>query len=94
MIKIKGEAYGQKYDYECALISRTSMKVVLNTNTTPSHTIELSPRYAGSIIGSNDIKIKDEHATICAFYFNGYYDALAFFIEQDNGDIFIIPHEY
>lgn len=50
--------------------------------------IIVSPRYVGSKLGSND---DGRGNTICAFYFNGEYVALAFYNESEKK---IVAHEY
>lgn len=94
MITVKGEAYGRSYDYACELVSRTSEDVAFETKSEPKHHIRLTPRYVGSQIGSNDFEDKDgQPTTICAFYFDGEYAALAFYQEKGK-DIKIVPHEH
>lgn len=89
MIHVHGEAYSKNYNYKCTLESRTDQEAVFLTKSKPSHIVRLTPRYTGSRIGSLDCK----EGTICAFFFDGEYVALALFIEQGN-DIEVIVHEY
>ena len=86
MIIVRGEAYGRTYDYECDLISRTDERAVFETKSEPKHRIEITPRYIGSRIG--------KPITVCAFFFNGKYTALALFREDNENNIEILPHEY
>ena len=94
MIIVRGTASGQTYDYECVLITRTAEKAVFETKTKPKHIIQITPRYLGSGIGSADfIDDRGRPTTICAFFFNNRYVALALFSEVGE-DIEIVPHEY
>ena len=94
MIRVHGEAYGRTYDSECELISRTEQEAVFETKTTPKHNVRIVPRYVGSHIGSaNFVDEQGRNTTVCAFFFDGEYVALALFAES-GGDIDITPHEY
>ncbi|MBI2669683.1 MAG: hypothetical protein HYX20_00840 [Candidatus Yanofskybacteria bacterium] len=94
MIIVRGKAYGQTYDYECELISRTSEEAVFETKSEPRHNIRITPRYVGSSIGSCDFSDgRGRNVTICAFFFDREYVALALFTENEE-NIEINPHEY
>lgn len=94
MITVRGDASGRIYDYECVLISRTDDGAVFETKSEPKHRIKISPRYVGSVIGSADfVDKRGRSTTICAFFFDNRYVALAFFSEIGE-DIEIVPHEY
>lgn len=51
-------------------------------------TVVVSPRYVGSRLGSNDDGLGN---TVCAFYFNGEYVALALYNEEQKQ---IVAQEY
>lgn len=93
MITVCGEAYGRSYNYKCDLVSRTKEEAVFKTKSKPRHIIKIRPRYTGSCIGSRDCDHNGKPTTICAFFFNEEYVALALFIE-DGKNIEIIPHEH
>lgn len=94
MITVRGRAYGRIYDYECELIDRSYSKAIFETKSEPKHRIEITPRYVGSRIGSKDFNNDDgKPTTVCAFFFDGEYVALAFFKEYGQ-NMEIIPHEH
>ncbi|MBI2640687.1 MAG: hypothetical protein HYW91_02245 [Candidatus Sungbacteria bacterium] len=75
-------------------MSRTKEEAVFETKSEPKHRIKITPRYVGSNVGSADfIDNRGRPTTVCAFFFNEEYVALALFSEE-NGNMEIIPHEY
>lgn len=93
-IRVHGDAYGRTYDFECSWVSREALKAEFATESSPEHRIVLSPRYTGSVIGSNDLSRDQEFPeTICAFLFDGEYTALAAFRERED-EIEIVVHEH
>ncbi len=94
MIITWGKAYGRIYDYECGLVSRTKEEAIFETKSEPKHNIKIMPRYVGSSIGSCDyVDNQGRNVTICAFFFDEKYVALAMFSENQ-GNIEINPFEY
>jgi hypothetical protein len=88
VVRIRGEASNQHFDYEATILSRTDDELVLRT--ADGHTAVIRPRYVGSTIGSDDGMGK----TICGFMWDGHYIALASFSENQHGDILVVPHDY
>ena len=93
-IWVHGNAYGRTYEYECDLASRSDEEAVFLIRG-HKHEIRLTPLYVGSKMGSPDIAAdaKLGPATVCAFFWDGEYAALALFREHgETIDIWV--HEY
>jgi hypothetical protein len=87
-VKLKGYAYGHHYDeeYDCNLVKRTDTEAVFaTTNTTPSHEIKVSCRYASGKLNADD-------DIVCTFSFDG--NAAMALYREEKGVICITPHEY
>ena len=92
MIELAGKAYGMTYEYTCEEVRRTADEAVFRTLSDPPHQVRLTPRYEGSRIGDEDIVVDEGPATVCAFYIDGKYAALALFVHSGS-DIKIVPYE-